>query len=67
MVRRAARDPQALFRWLVPAVVVLSFVPDFFLSGDGGGFGAPARLLMHVAVAAIAVPVYRQVIPLTSV
>jgi hypothetical protein len=66
VVRRVSKEPVALLRRLVPAVVVLSFIPDFFLFGDGGVVGVIALLLMHVAVAAIAVPVYRSVIPLTG-
>lgn len=66
VVRKASKRPAELLRKLVPAVVVVSFVPDFFLFGDGGEVGVAALLLMHVAVAAIAVPVYRRVIPLTA-
>ncbi|MFJ8025307.1 DUF6069 family protein [Streptomyces sp. NPDC096311] len=66
VVRKRAKDPAALFRWLVPAVVVLSFIPDFFLFEDGGVVGVLALLVIHVAVAVVAVPVYRRVMPLTS-
>ncbi|MEV6594582.1 DUF6069 family protein [Streptomyces acidicola] len=66
VVRRASKHPHALLRVLVPLVVVVSFVPDFFLFGDGGAAGVAALLLMHVAVAAIAVPVYRRVMPLAA-
>jgi hypothetical protein len=66
VVRSAAKDPAAVFRWIIPAVVVLSFVPDFSLFDEGGVVGVLALLLMHVAVAAIAVPVYRRVMPLTG-
>jgi hypothetical protein len=66
LVRRFSSDPERLLRRLVPSVVVLSFVPDFFLFGEGEVTGVVALLVMHVAVAAIAVPTYRRVMPLSS-
>jgi hypothetical protein len=66
IVRKAAKDPEALVRWLVPAVVVVSFVPDFLLWGNGGAKGVIALLLMHVTVAATAVTAYRKVMPLSA-
>ncbi|MGW5655542.1 DUF6069 family protein [Streptomyces humi] len=65
VVRKVARDPEALTRRLVPAVVVVSFVPDFLLYGSGGAIGVAALLLMHVAVAVVAVFAYRKVMPLS--
>ncbi|MDH6213295.1 DUF6069 family protein [Streptomyces pseudovenezuelae] len=65
VVRKVSKDPQALVRWLAPTLVVVSFVPDFLLFGDGGARGVGALLLMHVAVAATAVFAYRKVMPLT--
>ncbi|MBG0855729.1 hypothetical protein I2W78_28765 [Streptomyces spinoverrucosus] len=67
LVRRFSADPERLLRRLVPSVVVLSFVPDFFLFGEGEVTGVVALLLMHVAVAVIAVPTYYRVMPLSSV
>lgn len=64
IVRKVSNDPEALVRWLVPALVVVSFVPDFLLFGDGGATGVTALLLMHVVVAAVAVFTYRKVMPL---
>ncbi|MFF8969103.1 DUF6069 family protein [Streptomyces sp. NPDC014995] len=66
VVRKVSKDPEALVRWLVPAVVVVSFVPDFLLFGDGGATGVAALLLMHVVVAAVAVFAYRKVMPLSG-
>jgi len=63
VVNRASKNPEALLRRLVPAVVVVSFVPDFFLFGDGGVVGVAALLLMHVTVAAIGVLAYGRVMP----
>ncbi|MGW1562288.1 DUF6069 family protein [Streptomyces sp. NPDC002144] len=67
LVRRFSRDPERLLRRLVPSVVVVSFVPDFFKFEDGEVTGVVALLLMHVAVAVIAVSAYRRVMPLGPV
>ncbi|CAM5300417.1 DUF6069 family protein [Streptomyces aurantiogriseus] len=66
LVRRFSRDPERLLRRLVPSVVVLSFVPDFFLFEEGEVTGVVALLAMHVVVAVIAVQAYRRVMPLSS-
>ena len=66
LVRRFSPDPERLLRRLVPSVVVLSCVPDFFQFGEGEVTGVVALLVMHVAVAAIAGPTYRRVMPLSS-
>ncbi|WP_316775689.1 DUF6069 family protein [Streptomyces sasae] len=65
IVRKVSKDPEALVRWLVPVVVVVSFVPDFLLYGNGGAIGVGALLLMHVAVAVVVVFAYRKVMPLS--
>lgn len=65
VVRRVSKDPRALVRWLVPTLVVVSFVPDFLLFGAGGATGVGALLLMHVVVATAAVFAYRRVMPLS--
>lgn len=65
IVRKVSKDPEALMRWLVPAVVVVSFVPDFLLFGAGGVTGVLALLVMHVVVAVIAVFAYRKVMPVS--
>jgi hypothetical protein len=69
VVRRKAGDPAAVLRWLVPTVVALSLIPDIATglvhSEPGISWGAVAALmLMHLAVAAVAVPVYRRTLPL---
>ncbi|WP_280888519.1 DUF6069 family protein [Streptomyces sp. LBL] len=66
IVRRTSKDPEALMRWLVPTVVVVSFVPDFLLLGAGGVTGVVALLMMHVVVAVVAVFAYRKVMPLSK-
>ncbi|MFG2029943.1 DUF6069 family protein [Streptomyces sp. NPDC048825] len=65
IIRKVSKDPEALLRWLVPTVVAVSFVPDFLLFGEGGAAGVVALLLMHVAVAVVAVFAYRKVMPLS--
>ncbi|GGY33357.1 DUF6069 family protein [Streptomyces djakartensis] len=65
LVRKLSKAPEALMRWLVPTVVVVSFVPDFLLFGEGGVTGVVALLLMHVVVAVVAVFAYRKVMPLS--
>ncbi|WP_217238209.1 DUF6069 family protein [Streptomyces sp. AC555_RSS877] len=69
MVRRRAGDPAAVLRWLVPTVVILSLIPDIAIgvsdSAPGVSWGGVTVLmLMHVAVAVVAVPVYRRFLPL---
>ncbi|MFF4630030.1 DUF6069 family protein [Streptomyces griseorubiginosus] len=67
LVRRFSRDSERLLRRLVPSVVVVSFVPDFTQFGKGEVTGVVALLLMHVAVAVIAVSAYRRIMLLGSV
>lgn len=68
VVRRFAKQPERLLRWLVPVVVVVSFVPDLALLGSGipasGPLAVVALMVMHVVVAAVAVSIYRRVLPL---
>lgn len=66
ITRRAAR-PATLLRRLVPIVLALSFVPDLLLltSGAPGAdlAGVLPLMAMHLATAAIAVPVYTRFMP----
>lgn len=50
--------------WLVPTVLVVSFIPDLLVSGTAGVRGTIALMAMHVAIALIAVPVFARVLPL---
>lgn len=68
-IRRWTRRPSAVLRWVVPAVLVVSFVPDLALLGNDAQPGTSvlavvALIVMHVNVAAVAVPVFRAVLPL---
>ncbi|MFJ3233879.1 DUF6069 family protein [Streptomyces sp. NPDC086787] len=67
IVRRTARDPRALLARLAPTVVLLSFVPDFFLLGTGGVTGVAALLAMHITVAVVAVLTFHRVMPVDQV
>ncbi|MZF86054.1 DUF6069 family protein [Streptomyces sp. SID5643] len=68
VVRRVAKNPAGLLRWLVPALVVVSFGPDLSLLGGGTPGSAPsavaALMVMHVVVAVVAVAACRRVLPL---
>jgi hypothetical protein len=68
-VRRFSSRPAAVLRWLVPTVVAVSLVPDLLLlTSEGqpgtGVLAVVALMAMHLAIAAIAVPIYRRVMPL---
>ena len=64
LVARRARDPRRTLATLVPVVLLLSFVPDVLLLvfrfiPATTTVAALALMVMHLAVAAIAVPAYR--------
>lgn len=61
--RRAAR-PAKVMRWLVPAFLVVSFIPDIAVGVAMGWLVAGALMLMHVATITIAVLTYRRFMPL---
>jgi len=68
IIRRRASRPAIVLRWLVPAVVALSLIPDIAVgagSSPGVSWGAvSALMLMHLALASVAVTVYRRFMPL---
>ncbi|MET9224387.1 DUF6069 family protein [Lentzea sp. NPDC003310] len=65
LVRRFARDPRKVLRVLVPAVVVVSWIPDLgILAGGAAPVNSIALILMHTIVAAATVPVLSRVLPL---
>jgi hypothetical protein len=68
-VGRVTTNPGRLLRWLVPAIVVVSFVPDLTMLGGRPGSGSEAvaaLMCMHVVVAAVGVITYRRVLPLPA-
>ena len=70
VVRRRAADPRRVLRRLVPAVLLVSFVPDAVLAlltaADTGIAPILALMLMHVATIAIAVAVYARTLPVEA-
>ena len=64
-VRANADRPALVLQRLVPAVVLVSLLADVAVGVSVGWTGAIALGLMHVAVAAIAVPVFRRTLPVT--
>ena len=67
-IAHRARHPRALLSWLVPVVLVASFIPDVLVLVTGAIpgttlTGAVALMIMHVVVAAIAVPVSAKLTP----
>lgn len=68
IVSRAATRPSRVMRWLVPTVLVVSFVPDFLVgatAGTAGGWGYAAVLMaMHVATVIVAIATFRRLMPL---
>ena len=64
-IRKRAKDPARTLGKLVPIVVVVSFLADvlvFFLPG-ASIVGVLSLMVMHVVVAAVAVPIFRRVLP----
>lgn len=66
-------SPRAVLRWLVPVVLVVSFVPDValgmgLLGGEAGMTvaGTLALMIMHLAVAAVALPTFARLIPIDT-
>lgn len=70
-VRRWSRRPTAVMRLLVPIVVTVSLLPDialFFteLQPNTTTLGVIALMVMHVATAAVAVPLFAWGLPLSG-
>lgn len=74
LVRRRAADPLAVMRWLVPVVVVVSWIPDVVLGAThraGANHVAyttwgevAALMVMHLFVSAIGLGLFSQLLPL---
>ena len=70
-VRRRAADPAGVMRSLVPAVVVLSFVPDVLLGvtkfeAGTTWAGVGGLMAMHLVVAICAVIAFNRFLPLAG-
>ncbi|GGU67397.1 DUF6069 family protein [Lentzea flava] len=68
LIRRKAARPNAVLRKLVPIVVAVSLLADVPLFAIPGAspIGVVALMLMHVMVSAVAVPIFRTVLPLPA-
>jgi uncharacterized protein DUF6069 len=71
IVRRRSARPRAALKVLVPAVTLLSLVPDLALLTlkfipDTDATAATALMVMHLVVVAFAVPGYLLAAPLTA-
>lgn len=70
LIRDRSSHPASVLRWLVPAVVLVSLVPDVLLgfsTQPGVSWGAVAALMiMHVVVSVIAVATFLRVLPLPA-
>ncbi|GKQ41939.1 DUF6069 family protein [Streptomyces sp. A012304] len=71
IIRARSQNPARVLHTLVPAVVIVSLIPDIMVgvsgSRPGTGWGAViALMVMHVVVAAVAVPAYKRLLPLPA-
>ncbi len=66
-IRRFASRPRSVLRVLAPVVVGVSFVPDFVVLTAGASLiNVAGLLIMHIAVAVIAILVLERVLPLSG-
>lgn len=68
VIRARSTRPAAVLRWLVPVVLLLSFVPDILVGATAAlpgtsWTGVVALMLMHVSVTAAAVLSLRVLLP----
>ncbi|KUN57756.1 hypothetical protein AQJ46_45915 [Streptomyces canus] len=71
IIRARSARPARLLRTLVPVVLIVSLTPDIMVgvsdSRPRTSWGAViALMVMHVVVAAVAVPAYRRLLPLPA-
>ncbi|WP_426185158.1 DUF6069 family protein [Microbacterium sp. TWP3-1-2b2] len=66
IINRYARRPANIMRWLAPAFLAVSFIPDIAVGVTMGWLVAGSLMLMHVATISIAVVTYRRLMPLRS-
>ncbi|MFF1303529.1 DUF6069 family protein [Streptomyces sp. NPDC058307] len=71
IIRARSARPARLLRTLVPVVLIVSLIPDVMVgisdSRPGTSWGAViALMVMHVAVAAVAVPTFQRLLPLPT-
>ncbi|MEU3340302.1 DUF6069 family protein [Streptomyces sp. NPDC006668] len=71
VVRPRSARPARLLRTLVPVVVLLSLIPDIMVGVSGSRAGTSwgavvALMVMHLVVAAVAVPAFHRLLPLPA-
>ncbi|MFF0085927.1 DUF6069 family protein [Streptomyces canus] len=71
IIRARSARPDRLLRTLVPVILIVSLIPDIMVgasdSRPGTSWGAViALMVMHVVVAAVAVPAFRRFLPLPA-
>ena len=66
LINLRARRPATVMRWLVPAFLAVSFIPDIIVGASLGWLVAGSLMLMHVATITIAVLTYRRLMPLRA-
>lgn len=66
IINRYTRRPADTMRWLVPAFLVVSFIPDIAVGAALGWLVAGSLMLMHVATITIAVLTYRRLMPVRT-
>lgn len=71
IIRARSARPDRLLRTLAPVILIVSLVPDIMVgvsdSRPGTSWGAViALMVMHVAVAAVAIPAYQRLLPLPA-
>ncbi|MEY9842919.1 DUF6069 family protein [Streptacidiphilus sp. EB103A] len=71
IIRACSAHPARLLRTLVPAILIVSLIPDIMVgisdSRPGTSWGAViALMVMHVVVAAVAISAYQRLLPLPA-
>lgn len=64
LINRYTRRPERIMTWLIPAFLVVSFIPDVGVGLTLGWLTAGALMVMHITTIAIAVISYRRFMPL---
>lgn len=64
LINRYTRRPERVMNWLVPAFLVVSFLPDLGVGLAMGWLTAGALMVMHITTITIAVVTYRRFMPL---
>jgi Family of unknown function (DUF6069) len=68
LIARRAAQPRRVLSRLVPATMLVLFIPDVLIAASGNAtWGTAVTLMvMHLAVAAVALPVFIRLLPLPA-